>query len=126
MINGKELLNEENIGLSVVAVTRDYEVYFCTIGTKQEGIGSHIPSLFPHGEFPSTLNIEKVMTIEANEDVLLFHAKRRLDASKGVGGISAVYGVETGGGQYALGLALPGQYVQDLVLTYEAFCGGKQ
>ena len=113
MINGKELLNEANRGLSVVAVTRDYEVYFCTIGTKQEGTGSHIPVLFPHGEFPRTLNIEEVMTLEANEDVLLFHAKRRIEASRGFGGISAVYGVETGGDQY----------IQDLELAYEAFCG---
>jgi hypothetical protein len=115
MINGKELLNEANSGLSVVAVTRDYAVYFCTIGTKQEGTGSHISVLFPRGEFPMTLNIDEVMTIEANEDVFLFHAKRRLDASKGAGGISAVYGVEAGGDQYVL----------DLALAYEAFCGGE-
>jgi hypothetical protein len=116
MINGKELLNEENCGLSVVAVTRSYAVYFCTIGIKQEGTGSHIPSLFPYGEFPRTLNIKDVMTIEANEDVFLFHAKRRLEASWGFSGIKAVYGVETGGDQY----------IQDLELAYEAFCGGKQ
>jgi hypothetical protein len=116
MINGKELLKAENIGLSVVAVTRDYEVYLCTIGTKQEGTGSHIPVLFPHGEFPRTLNIEEVMTIEANEDVLLFHAKRRLEASRcGADATKSVYGVETGGDQYVL----------DLELAYEEFCGGQ-
>jgi hypothetical protein len=116
MINGKELLNEENCGLSVVAVTRSYAVYFCTIGIKQEGTGSHITSLFPHGKFPRTLNIEEVMTIEANEDVLLFHAKRRLDASRGgAAATNAAYGFETGGYQYVL----------DLALVYEAFCEGK-
>jgi hypothetical protein len=100
MINGKELLNEANSGLSVVAVTRDYAVYFCKIGTKQEGTGSHIPSLFPCGEFPRTLNIDDVMTIEANEDVPLFHAKRRLEASSGgADATKAVYGVETCGDQ---------------------------